>query len=223
LRGETDSFAAWLKQHDARRTAVYLVVILAGSGLFGAAMGCWRSPLQAVYTAVKFPLVILCITFGNALLNGLLAPLLGVDLRVRESLLAILASFTIAAAILGALSPIVGFLVWNAPPLSMDTRAASTTFSFIQVTTVAMIAFAGVAANVRLFDGLRRIGGTDSAARKVLLAWLAGNLFFGSQLCWILRPFFGSPQLPVEFLRPNAFEGNFYETVFNAMWTLFFT
>jgi len=157
------------------------------------------------------------------LLNGLLAPLLGVDLRVRESLLAILASFTIAAAILGALSPIVGFLVWNAPPFSQGSRSMTATFSLIQVIAVAMIAFAGIAANLRLLDGLRRIGGTDSAARKVVFAWLAGNLFFGSQLCWILRPFFGSPHLPVEFLRPNAFEGNFYETVFNAVWTLLFS
>jgi hypothetical protein len=53
-------------------------------------------------------------------------------------------------------------------------------------------------------------------ARRVLFAWLAGNLFLGSQLSWILRPFIGSPTLPVEFLRDAAFNGNFYETVFRS-------
>jgi LmbE family N-acetylglucosaminyl deacetylase len=38
-------------------------------------------------------------------------------------------------------------------------------------------------------------------AWRVISAWLAANLFLGSQLSWILRPFIGSPGLPVEFLR----------------------
>jgi hypothetical protein len=47
-----------------------------------------------------------------------------------------------------------------------------------------------------------------------LLAWLAGNLFLGSQLSWILRPFIGSPNLPVQFVRDHPLNGNFYEAVF---------
>jgi hypothetical protein len=54
-----------------------------------------------------------------------------------------------------------------------------------------------------------------------LYAWLAGNLFLGSQLSWILRPFIGSPEMRVEFLRKTAFDGNFYETVFRALRHLF--
>ena len=38
----------------------------------------------------------------------------------------------------------------------------------------------------------------------------------GSQVSWILRPFIGSPDLAVQFLRHNALHGNFYETVFNS-------
>jgi hypothetical protein len=51
----------------------------------------------------------------------------------------------------------------------------------------------------------------------VLLVWLAGNLFLGSQLSWILRPFIGSPNLPVEFFRATALHGNFYENVFQSL------
>jgi hypothetical protein len=56
--------------------------------------------------------------------------------------------------------------------------------------------------------------GDQKIANRVLLGWLAGNLFLGSQLCWILRPFIGTPSLPVQFLRSDAFGGNFYENIF---------
>ncbi len=64
---------------------------------------------------------------------------------------------------------------------------------------------------------MRELSGNPAIARRVLMAWLAVNLFLGSQLCWILRPFIGSPSLPVEFLRTEAFRGNFYETVFRSL------
>jgi hypothetical protein len=86
---------------------------------------------------------------------------------------------------------------------------------------VAVISFAGIAANVRLLQLLRQLSGSRTIARRILLAWLAGNLFLGSQLSWILRPFIGSPGLPVEFLRGDALRGNFYEAVFHALKHLF--
>lgn len=221
LRGEVAAIVAWLERWSARRVALYLVVIFTGAGSYGAAMGWWRDPQQAVYAGIKFPLVILLATFGNALLNAMLAPLLGLNLTFRQSLLAMLMSFTIASAILGAFSPVIFFLVWNAPPLQPGVAIPENTYRLIQLTQVAVIAFAGIAANLRLLQLLRRLGGSVPVARKVLLAWLAGNLLLGSQLVWILRPFIGLPGLPVEFLRPNAFEGNFFETVFHSIGKLF--
>jgi len=47
------------------------------------------------------------------------------------------------------------------------------------------------------------------------MAWLAINLFFGSQLSWMLRPFVGTPDLPVQFMRAAPLSGNFYEAVFH--------
>ena len=82
---------------------------------------------------------------------------------------------------------------------------------------VAMIALAGTTGNVRLFQLLLSMSPHRAAALRVLAAWLTGNLFLGSQLTWILRPFIGSPGLPVQFLRADAFHGNFYEAVFRAI------
>jgi hypothetical protein len=223
LGGAPDTVGAWAGDWAPRRLWGCVAVIGIGAGLYGAAMGWWRSPWQALYNVVKFPLVILATTLGNALLNGMLAPLLGLDLHPRQSLRLVLMSFTIAAAILGAFAPILAFLTWNLPPMQTDPALPWTVYFFVQLTQVAVIALAGVAANARLFGALTSLGGGRAPARRVLLAWLAGNLFFGSQLCWIFRPFIGSPGLPVEFLRPNALAGNFYETVFRAAWRLLTT
>jgi hypothetical protein len=186
LGGEVPSLRAWLEERGLRSCVVPAMLVVAGAGLYGASMGVWRAPLQAVYVAVKLPLILLLTAGGNALLNAMLAPLLGLNLPFRQSFLAILLSLALAGVILGAFSPLSAFLVWNAPPLG--SRGAWGAYAFIQLFHVGVIAFAGVAA----------------------------NLFLGSQLSWILRPFIGSPGLEVAFLRPDAFRGNFFEAVFRA-------
>lgn len=216
LRGEPERLRAWLENWTLQRLGFCVAVIFIGSGLYGAAMGWWRAPEQGLIVALKFPLIILLTTLGNALLNGMLAPLLGLNISFRQSLLAILISFTIASAILGAFSPLTAFIVWNAPPLSNVAQASERTYRVIQLTHVGVIAFAGVASNVRLLQLLRELGG-KRVARRVLFAWLAGNLFLGSQLTWIFRPFIGKPDLAVAFFRPNPLQGNFYETLWLAL------
>jgi hypothetical protein len=216
LRGEPGKIAAWTGQWSLQRFALHISVIVGGAGLYGAAMGWWRDPQQALYVAIKFPLIILLTTGGNALLNAMLAPLLGLNLRFRESCSAILMSFAITAAILGAFSPLMAFMVWNAPPMSPQA-VSGPGYNLIKLSHVAIIAFAGVTGNARLFQLLAQLGGNRTVARRVLVAWLAVNLFLGSQLSWILRPFIGSPLLPVEFFRAAALHGNFYENVFHSL------
>jgi hypothetical protein len=111
-------------------------------------------------------------------------------------------------------------MIWNAPPISPQTISGST-YNLIKLINVVVIAFAGMTGNVRLFQLLVRLGGSRAVALRVLFAWLAGNLFLGSQLSWILRPFIGSPDLPVEFFRASALQGNFYENVFQSLQQIF--
>ena len=216
LRAESQTVAAWTTDWNARRVASHLAVIVLGAGCFGAAMGWWRAPEQGLFVAIKFPLILLLTALGNALLNAMLAPLLGLNISVRQSMLAILMSIAIAAAIMGAFSPLLGFLVWNAPPMTPDVKSTAT-YGLIKLANVAVIAFAGIAGNVRLFQLLRQLAPSRNIARRVFIAWLAGNLFLGSQLSWIARPFIGSPQLPVVFIRENALKGNFYENIWATL------
>jgi hypothetical protein len=222
LRGEAESLRSWLHGGEPLRLLRALAVIVIGTGCYGAAMGWWRSPEQALFVAIKFPLIILLTTLGNALLNAMLAPLLGLNLTLSQSLRAVLMSFTISAAILGAFSPLVAFLVWNAPPLTTDATH-SAAYGFIKLTHVVVIAFAGIVGNARLLRLLVDLAhGDRKIAGRVLFGWLVVNLFLGSQLSWILRPFIGAPFLPVQFLRTDiALSGNFYENIFHTVLQIF--
>jgi hypothetical protein len=217
LRAEPPGLRAWVERWQPRQVAFCLAAIALGAGLYGATMGFWRSPLQALYTGLKFPLVILLTTLGNGLLNSMLAPLLGLNLSVRQALMVVLLSFASTSIILGALSPISAFVVWNAPPLSAATQLTSPGYGLLQLSHVVFIALAGVLANRSLLPLLQSWGGSRAAGRKVLLAWLGGNLLLGSQIAWVLRPFIWDPARPVEFLGPEYFRGSFYETVFQAL------
>jgi len=222
LRGESEQIAHWIEKWEGRRFGYCLGAVVVGSSLFGAALGAWRSPLQALYSGLKFPLVILLTTTGTALLNGMLAPLLGLNLKFRQSMLIILFSYTIAALILGGFSSILLFIVLNVPPVQgASSSAAWVCFSLVRVMVVGLIAFAGILANVRLRQLLVHLSGSLAVSRRLLFGWLAANLFLGAQISWLLRPFIGSPEKPIEFLRQNAFSGNFYETVFLALKSLF--
>lgn len=219
LRGEAEPIKGWIEELQTPRAALAVFIITLGTGLFGAAMGLWRAPLQALYTAIKFPLIIFLTTLGTALLNGMLAPLLGLNLRFFQSLAAVVMSFTIFALVLGSFSPLMLFLLWNTPPY--ESGASTIPYVCIQLAQVGIVAFAGIVAHVRLLQLLERLSGNKAVAKRILFAWLGTNLFLGSQLCWILRPLIGSPGLPTQFLRPDAFQGNFYETVFRAFGAIF--
>lgn len=220
LRAGPDNFHEWVTRRQLALLAFCVITIVVGAGGYGTVMGSWRDSLQAVYTGIKLPLVVLLTTLGNGLLNGMLAPLLGLNMTFRQSLTSVLISFAITAIVLGALSPVALFIVWNTPPLTQGTTLASAEYGFLQLTLTMFVALAGVTGNIRLLPLLRYWAPTDAIARNVLLVWLAGNLLLGSQICWVLRPFIWDPKRPVEFIGPEGFHGSFFETVFQAIWRL---
>ena len=213
--GRTDEIAVMIEDRSPRWSLFLVLVILVGCGAYGVSVGLWRSPLQSAYTALKIPLLIFLTCGANALLNGLLAQLIGSGLGFRHASAAILLSFALASCLLAAFAPLTLFSLLNTPPLaSVDAGAGH---SLTLLTHVALIAYAGIMANARLLALLRRFATTRRAATTTLLAWLGGNLLLGAQLAWVLRPFIGSPGLPVEFLRADPLRGNFFEAVWGAL------
>lgn len=215
LRGEPTRLHDWLENVDGRKIGICLLAIVIGSGIYGVTIGWWRAPLQGLFVAFKFPLLILLTTCGNALLNGILASLFGADISFRQSFLAVLVSFCIASVILGALSPLTFFLVYSCPP--MGTAEAEFTHHFVILCDVVVIAFAGVVANAHLYRYILFTTQSVLKSRQVLFSWLAGNILLGGQLSWIMRPFIGTPNAPVEFFRERALDGNFFEAVYEIV------
>lgn len=222
LRADAATLYEWITLRESRLIGFCTAAIIVGAGTYGAVMGFWSAPLQAFYAGIKLPLVILLTTLGNGLLNGMLAPLLGLNAGFRQCLLVVLMTFAIASIILGALSPVALFVVWNTPPLTIGTHATSPEYGFLQLTLAVFVGYAGIVGNLRLLPMLARWASNLHVARRVLLAWLVGNLFLGSQICWVLRPFIWDPDGPPQFLGRQYFHGSFYETVFEAIRRLIF-
>ena len=223
LRAEPARLAEWGARRRGHLIAFCIVMIVIGAGSYGLAMGSWRNATQALFTGIKLPLAILLTTLGNGILNGMLAPLLGLNITFRQSLAAVLMSFATTAIVLGALSPVAWFIVWNTPPLTAGTTLTAAEYAFLQLTLAVFVALAGVIGNLQLLPLLREWAGSAAIARNVLLAWLAGNLFLGSQICWVLRPFIWEANRPVEFIGQDSFHGSFFETVFAAAHRLLFS
>jgi hypothetical protein len=200
-----------------------LATIAIGGAAYGAAFGLWRGAEQSLYVAIKLPILLVAIaafTFG---VNALLAILFKAKLGFAQSATAILVSFAIIAAILGALAPVAFFLAANAPPpdpravgLAMDDPIVLPSMRVARALLlfhVVVIATAGIAGIVRLRGLLSRLIEDASIARRVLLAWLVVQAMVGSELSWLFRPFMGKPHLPPGFLRQEALHGNFIEEV----------
>ena len=214
LAGRADPLARWLDEPGPAGPLLCAAVIIVGGSLYGVTLGLWRAPVQAVYTALKFPLLVFLTCGANAALNGMFAQVLGLELSFRQATQTILISFALAALILCAFSPVMLFLLWNTPAL---TERQPVAHSLLLTSHVAVIAFAGIVANWRLLRLLERLSASVATARAILFSWLAGNLFLGSQLAWVLRPFVGTPGLPAQFLRTHPWRGNFFESLLHAI------
>ncbi len=204
LRGRPHDLRQWLDGSQSLKVCVLTIVL--GFGMYGFAVGYWRDPSMGLYVAVKMPLLIFITLLCNALLNGMLGLLLGSGLGFRQSLLAQIMSFAVAALILGSLAPAAFFLATSAPA-----------YASFMVTHTLLIAYAGVVANVHLLRLLLACTPSSRIAAITLMSWLAGNAFVGAQFSWILRPFFGGPSRPVAFLREEPMKGTFYEGVWKSV------
>jgi len=196
-------------------SAVALIVL--GGGVYGAAMGAWHAPLLALYVGIKLPLLLLLTALVNSLAYGMWAARLGLALSIGECLRTVLLSFALAALVLGALAPVLGYfaLALQGP----EDPQALAAHNVLGLAHVAAVALAGTLAVRRQVGWLRALDPRARTGTSVVALWLALDLVVGAQLSWNLRPWFGTPGLPVTFLRDHPFDGTFYESVFRMLTT----
>jgi hypothetical protein len=214
-RGDHALLSNWLTESPKRLFATTIPSIVIGSGLYGFSMGFWHGWEMAIYVAVKLPLLIFLTLLVNGLINGFLAQVLDSGISVRQSGQFLLSGFATMSIILGALSPITIAMATQAPapqdPGAGDYHAATL------LSHTLIIAYAGIIAHLSLLGFLKHWCRSRQAAHATFLAWISGNLFVGAQLSWVLRPFFGSPNLEVALFREDPFHGTFYETVWRSI------
>lgn len=187
-----------------------LSVVISSAG-YGWTFGLWRSWLLATYVAIKLPVLLIVTTSLVMLLNWIVAQLMSSDLRFLQVAALTYRAMTIASLALVSLAPISALFALTWPPPAPREDLAHNLLLLIHVF---FIACAGVYGNTSLLRGMKRLCRPGTSIWRLYACWLASNVVVGCQLAWILRPFMGSPNYPVAFLRENALEGNFFEFVF---------
>jgi hypothetical protein len=200
-----------------------LLTIALGAGAYGFAFGLWRHPLSALASAVKLPALICGVALLTTVASATLAPLLRANISLRQTAVLVLLGFSVTSAVLGALAPVSILVVLSVPPpdpaalgLPEADPLAAPSVAVAQGLVLfhtAVIALAGVAGVLQLVRALSRLEARRTIVHRVVLAWLGLQLFVGAQLSWIVRPFLGRPNRPVELWLEDALEGSFFEEV----------
>ena len=202
---------SWSEKGWAEFLAFTVPVILLGCGAYGFSMGIWQGWEMAAYVAIKLPNVIFLTLILNGLLNGMLGLILGSGLKFLQSVQFLLVGFTLMSVMLLVLSPVMIFVATQAPEPSSASGHSWHSISILAHVTV--VAYAGISSHLILLDSLRRFTATKIQGTQTFFAWLIGNLFVGAQVSWVLRPFFGTPGVEIQFLRGDPFSGSFYEAI----------
>lgn len=204
----------WLNENTKASLFFCIPAIIIGCGAYGFSMGIWHGWEMASYVGIKLPLVIFCTLLLNGAINGMLAMVLGSGIGFKHSIQFLLAGFTLMSLILLSLSPIVFYVVLQAQSPTHPNAKDWHSMSLLMHTAV--IAYAGITSHRSLLRHVQEFATTKKHGSYAFIAWLAGNLFVGAQLSWVMRPFFGTPGSEIQFLRDDPMSGNFYEAVWAA-------
>jgi hypothetical protein len=193
--------------HPAGANTLWLVGGVVTFGMaYGAVMGAFggvagERSWQLVISALKVPLLLV----GTSLLAWpsffVLNTLVGLRRDFLQASTALMAAQAGAAVVLASLAPLT--VVWYA---SSTDYAAAVCFNG------AMFAVASFAGQGLLRGYYRPLVERNPKHRWMLWTWLMIYVFVGIQLSWILRPFVGDPNVPVEFFRQESW-GNAYVVV----------
>ena len=191
------------------------------TGVYGAVLGFWRSWTLAAYVAVKLPAVFLGTTLFVSVFNWTMALMFGARLCYRDVFACAFGAMARAGWFLLAAAPVSAFLVWTGAPAwnaDLGSRLALRgPFYSMLLAHTAILSLSGVAGNVSLFSILRRMVPSGRRAMALFASWLAAFALVGSQLSWMARPIFGSPNVIVAFLREDALKSNAFESFFGQV------
>lgn len=121
--------------------------------------------------------------------------------------------------LLGSMSPVMLFFASQCP--APGARNAMSVYRVLLFAHTAMVGLCGIIGNVRLYALLKALTHSTGKSLRILLSWILVSGFAGCQLSWLASPFLARPDVPVPFLNPNAFRGNFFEYLWDNITRLY--
>lgn len=196
---------------SARAMLGYLPHIVIFGLLYGAAMGTFSGfwgdrAIQMIYSAVKVPLLLL-VTFFVALPSFF----------VLNTLLGLRDDFAYAVRALMATQAGLTIILCSLCPLTLLWYRSSENYNAAILFNALMFAVASIAAQWLLRRYYRPLIARSARHRTMLRAWLVIYAFVGIQMGWVLRPFIGHPEGPVQFFRYKAWGNAYVEVIQIAM------
>lgn len=213
LRRREDFFTEIFESKDLRiRLRSFLVAIISLSAIYGMTMGAAglvvsfeRGGLQMIASGLKVPALYLLTLLVCYPVLFIVLVLMGSRLSFLQTLALILLALTLNSILLAAFAPIIMFFV-----------ITDSSYEFVKLLHVLVMAFSGLWAMTALWQGLREMCEKSllypKRAIRILQVWILVFGFVGTQMAWSLRPFVGSPDRPFEIFRAEQ-EGNFYKAV----------
>lgn len=176
-----------------------LMLGLLAASIYGAFMGSFslHSPGRAwlmAFSAIKMPLLIAGTSALVLPAFLVLNSILGLRRDLPRALGAILASQAALTLSLASLGPITRLAYFS----GIDHRQAI-------LFNGAMFAVATAIAHIVMLRRYRPLVASNPLHRITLWLWIVLYVFVGIQMGWMLRPFIGSPTIPVTFFREEAF------------------
>ncbi|NJP10010.1 MAG: hypothetical protein HC866_11450 [Leptolyngbyaceae cyanobacterium RU_5_1] len=176
--------------------------------LYGAIIGTFHSPLQALSSAIKLPALYLITLLVCLPTLYIFNVLFGSKQSIAQHFTYLLTAVSVIAVLLCGFAPVTLFFL-----ITVND------YSFFLLLNVAIFALTGVLGVSFLYQIMKPISDSDTGEgvkvrTSILRFWLGLYGFVGSQLGWTLRPFFGSPG-QFELFRPR--EGSFFSGVWNAI------
>jgi hypothetical protein len=194
-----------------------VLIVVLSTAAYGAVLAAWRSPLMAAYVAVKLPVVFVATTLVVSAFCWAAGLLCRAGLRYREVLGAVFSAMAVAGSILLALSPVVLYFVFSGAPDAGTREEMRFAHASMMMVHILVLACAGATGNLVLCRALRRRVPPACRLAPMVALWIASFAVVGCQLGWIMRPLVGSPNIAVEFLRSDALDSNFLESLFRQI------
>lgn len=194
-----------------------IAFVALATGVYGAVLAAWRSPRMAAYVAAKLPTVFIGTTFTVSVFCWMAGLAVNAGLRYREVLWAVFSAMSVAGGIMLSLAPVVLFFILSGAPDCGTRDALRFTHSCLMLLHITVLGGSGVVGNVALVQSLRRRVPPNCRLPLLLGLWLMSFALVGCQFGWIMRPIVGSPNISVEFLRADALNSNFLESLFSQI------